>query len=131
MEQLHSAGALELHLLALPLSTLRDKQTNACCGPFDPLANPATLLPAKSPQSSQSCSYQRHLSSVYCMALKHICICLEEGGQCRPVCFLRKGDLDGLGEGGKTTDCFIERSNPRLPPRPSHCTALQRCFGRH
>ena len=83
MEQLHSAGALELHLLALPLSALWDKQTNACCGPFDPLANPATLLllPAKSPQSSQSCSYQRHLSSVlHCMALKHICICLEEGG---------------------------------------------------
>ena len=79
MEQLHSAGALELHLLALPLSTLRDKQTNACCGPFDPLANPATLLPAKSPQSSQSCSYQRHLSSLHCMALKHICICLGGG----------------------------------------------------
>ena len=80
VEQLHSAGVLELHLLALPLSAQWDKQTNACCGPFDPLANPATLLllPAKSPQSSQS--YQRHLSSVlHCMALKHICICLEEG----------------------------------------------------
>ena len=40
-EQLHSAGALELHLLPpLLLSALRDKQTNACCGPFDPSPMP-------------------------------------------------------------------------------------------
>ena len=107
------------------------------CGTNKQTRAAAPLTPRQSRHPSPS---SRQISAIFpnVAAIKGIsppCIVWHRslsasGGRCRPVCFLRKGDLDGLGEGGKTTDCFIERSNPRLPPRPLLvCAALQR-FGR-
>ena len=109
-----SAGALELHLPPLLLHAGTNKQTRAAapltpCQPCHPSSSPPAYL-RNLPKVS---AYQRHL--VWSISR-----------QCGPVYFLRKGDLDGRGEAcGKTTDCFIERSSPRLWSHCLPCAALQ------